>query len=127
MARRRGWPAAARHGEPCRSVSTAARIAGMTAYETILQSRPAEHVVLITLNRPHAANAFNTRMAEELGAALYALAGGEDGAEQDADDSRELRELRDTRCVVLTGAGNRAFSAGADLKERDGMSDAAWL
>ena len=30
------------------------------------------------------------------------------------------------RCVILTGAGDRAFCAGGDLKERDGMSNAAW-
>src|SRR5262249_59255113 len=32
----------------------------------------------------------------------------------------------DLRCVILTGAGEKAFSAGGDLKERDGMSDEAW-
>ena len=32
----------------------------------------------------------------------------------------------DLRCVILTGAGDRAFSAGGDLKEREGMSDEAW-
>ena len=32
----------------------------------------------------------------------------------------------DTRCVILTGAGERAFCAGADLKERKGMTDEAW-
>jgi enoyl-CoA hydratase len=30
------------------------------------------------------------------------------------------------RCVILTGAGDKAFSAGGDLKERDGMTDEAW-
>ena len=28
--------------------------------------------------------------------------------------------------MVLTGAGDRAFCAGADLKERDGMTEAVW-
>ena len=30
------------------------------------------------------------------------------------------------RCVVITGAGEKAFSAGGDLKERNGMSDEDW-
>ncbi len=79
----------------------------MRSFETLLVSTPAEHVALITLNRPDAANAFNTQMAREFTDALEDLA-------------------KDVRCVVLTGAGERAFCAGADLKERDGMDDAAW-
>ncbi len=78
----------------------------ISSYETITVAAPAAGVTLVTLNRPEAANAFNTRMAMELTLAFLGL--------------------RDERCIVLTGAGARAFCAGADLKERDGMTDEAW-
>ena len=68
-----------------------------------------EGVVLLRLNRPEVLNAIDTRLGEELLAVLTALA---------ADDG--------VRAAVLTGAGDRAFSVGADLKERLGMSDATW-
>jgi enoyl-CoA hydratase/carnithine racemase len=74
----------------------------------VLVSEPAPGVALVTLNRPEAANAFNTALSRALRAAFEGLAEA------------------DHRCVVLTGAGERAFCAGADLKERDGMSDEAW-
>ena len=61
--------------------------------------------------RPEAANAFNTRMAEELTGVFEAL----------------NLDPGDTRVVVLTGAGEKAFCAGGDLKERHGMSDEAWF
>ncbi|MDI3308301.1 MAG: enoyl-CoA hydratase-related protein [Acetobacteraceae bacterium] len=77
-------------------------------FATILVTEPATSLLLVTLNRPERANAFTTRMAEELLTVFNALE-----AEPDA-----------YRCVVLTGAGDRAFCAGADLKERDGMTDA---
>lgn len=57
------------------------------------------HVLLVTLNRPAARNAVDADVAARLSAAL-------DLAEDDAD----------VRCVVLTGAGDKAFCAGADLK-----------
>ncbi len=79
----------------------------MSDPETLRLSTPAERVLTITLARPEASNAFNTLMAEELTEALGALAA-------------------DVRCVILTGEGERAFCAGADLKEREGMSEAAW-
>ena len=82
----------------------------MTAFETLLVEQPAPGVVLITLNRPDASNAFNTRMALELAEAFAGFA----------------REGAAERCVILTGSGEKAFCAGADLKERDGMSDADW-
>ena len=79
-------------------------------YQTLLLEYPTDHVLQVTLNRPQAANAFNTQMAQE----LYSLF--EDLALDSAD----------TRCVILTGSGERAFCAGGDLKERNGMTDAAW-
>src|SRR5436190_14928936 len=65
-------------------------------------------VALVTLGRPLAANAMNTAMGEALLATWTDLA---------ADTS--------LRAVVMTGEG-KAFCAGADLKERNDMSDEAW-
>ncbi|HMM08245.1 MAG TPA: enoyl-CoA hydratase-related protein [Paracoccus solventivorans] len=81
------------------------------AYETLLVDRVDDHVLLLTLNRPQAANAMNTRMGEEL----------MDLFERFQLDSDGLR------AIVVTGAGDKAFCAGGDLKERNGMSDAQWL
>lgn len=64
-------------------------------------------ILIVRLNRLEVSNAINTQMGRELLAVFGAL---------DADPSAY-------RCVVLTGAGTRAFCGGADLKERDGMSD----
>jgi enoyl-CoA hydratase/carnithine racemase len=79
-------------------------------YPTLVVTTPKPHVLLVTLNRPEAANAFNTQMAKDLLEVFEALA----------------LDPGETRAVVLTGAGTRAFCAGADLKERNGMSDEAW-
>ena len=80
------------------------------SYATLALSNPQAHVLQVTLNRPEVANAFNTQMATDLMQCFEQLA-------QDPGDNR---------CVILTGAGERAFCAGGDLKERDGMSNAAW-
>lgn len=82
----------------------------MNTYDTLTVTTVAPHVLQVTLNRPHVANAFNTRMAEELVTVFEARSVAMD----------------DVRVVVLTGAGERAFCAGGDLKERNGMSDAQW-
>jgi enoyl-CoA hydratase/carnithine racemase len=79
-------------------------------HQTLVCARHGAHVLVVTLNRPEASNAVNTRMGQELVAVFEGLA-------MDADD---------VRCVVLTGAGDKAFCAGGDLKERRGMSDGAW-
>lgn len=79
-------------------------------FETLLRSNPRPGVTVVTLNRPERLNALDTRMMLEIGRCF-------------ADFYVEPER---TRCIVLTGAGDRAFCAGADLKERDGMSDEAW-
>ncbi|HEY8614820.1 enoyl-CoA hydratase/isomerase family protein [Phenylobacterium sp.] len=76
--------------------------------ETIKIEDAAPGVAVVTLNRPDAANSLNTRMGEEL---LHAWSG--------------LAVREDLRCVVLAGEG-RHFCAGADLKERNGMTDKQW-
>lgn len=78
--------------------------------ETLLIGNPAPHVLQITLNRPQVSNAFNTTMAREIAEVFEARAVAQD----------------DIRVVILTGAGDRAFCAGGDLKERNGMTDAQW-
>jgi enoyl-CoA hydratase/carnithine racemase len=75
---------------------------------TIEVAEAAPGVRVVTLSRPAAANSLSTAMGRELLALWTAL----------KDDAS-------VRVAVLTGAG-RFFCAGADLKERDGMTDAAW-
>lgn len=82
----------------------------MDSFETLAVNAPRAHVLCVTLNRPEVSNAFNTQMAWDLAHLFEHLA----------------VDPGDTRAVVLTGAGTRAFCAGGDLKERDGMSDADW-
>lgn len=74
----------------------------MADYETILVEQRGA-VTLLTLNRPKALNALNTQVLAEL---LRAL------ADYDADAAQ--------RCAVLTGS-ERAFAAGADIKEMAGQ------
>ena len=81
----------------------------MNHHTLTLETRP-PHVMLVTLNRPQTLNALNTQMGREL-CELWTRLAAEPG---------------ETRCVVLTGSGERAFCAGADLKERDGMAQADW-
>ena len=70
-------------------------------YETILVDLSAEGVLTVTLNRPEVLNAFNEMMELEF-ARLWS----------------EVRDDDRIRAVVLTGAGERAFSTGVDVGER---------
>ena len=80
------------------------------SYRHLLVTRSDDaRVVTVTLNRPEQMNAMNTAMGEDLLACFTALASDPD-----------------VRVVILTGGGDRAFCAGGDLKERNGMTDEAW-
>ena len=79
-------------------------------FETLKVDEPVDHVMLITLNRPDSANALNTQMANDLIEVFEGLA----------------LDPNNTRAVVVTGSGARAFCAGGDLKERNSMSDHRW-
>src|SRR6266850_2156278 len=73
-------------------------------YEHIVWER-AENVVIVTLNRPRVLNALSRALKRELADALGRIK---------ADES--------VRAVVITGAGEQAFSAGQDLTEAKDMS-----
>jgi enoyl-CoA hydratase len=79
-------------------------------YQTLAVEQQGEHILLIRLNRPQVLNALNTQM----------------GKDQHDLWTRLTAEPGALRCAVLTGAGDRAFCAGADLKERDGMTETVW-
>lgn len=80
----------------------------MTDYATVLVERRGR-VGILTLNRPDALNALNHQLTSDITAALIAF---------DADP--------DVGAIVLTGAGGKAFAAGADIKEMapKGFADA---
>jgi enoyl-CoA hydratase/carnithine racemase len=79
-------------------------------YTTLRTETIDGHVLLVTLNRPEVSNAINTQMGRDLLDLWSGLAAAPG----------------DVRAVVLTGAGDRAFCAGGDLKERDGMTREEW-
>ena len=83
---------------------------GARAYKHINVTRSADDfIVTVELNRPEVLNAMNTAMGEDLLACFEAL-----------------HWDKTVRAVVLAGAGEKAFSVGGDLKEREGMTDEAW-
>ncbi|MSP87654.1 MAG: enoyl-CoA hydratase [Alphaproteobacteria bacterium] len=81
-----------------------------TDFTTLKLAVPEPGLLVVTLDRPEVRNALNTQMGIEL-----------------RDLFVPLRYTPgDWRCIVITGAGDKAFCSGGDLKERKGMSDETW-
>ncbi len=76
--------------------------------ESVLVVERSEGIVTLTMNRPKAMNALSARLRSELADAFEALAGDPEVV-----------------AVILTGAGERAFTAGLDLKELGGETEAS--
>ncbi|MNL14611.1 putative enoyl-CoA hydratase echA8 [compost metagenome] len=71
-------------------------------YKTLMLEQKANGVWILTINRPEALNALNSMVLNEMGEALRQI------GEMDYEDARAL---------IITGAGEKAFVAGADIKE----------
>jgi len=79
-------------------------------YETYHLELVDDHILIVTMDRPEVMNAKNTLMGIECKEIFEAL----------------YQDTEGVRVVILTGRGDKAFSAGGDLKERKGMTDAQW-
>jgi enoyl-CoA hydratase/carnithine racemase len=79
-------------------------------YETLAVRAADSGILVVTLDRPEVRNALNTQMGRDLRALFQPL----------------QFTPGDLRCIVITGAGDKAFCAGGDLKERKGMTEEAW-
>ncbi|HZQ62137.1 MAG TPA: enoyl-CoA hydratase-related protein, partial [Casimicrobiaceae bacterium] len=75
------------------------------SYETLTLEAPQPGVALLTINRPKALNALSPEVVAELFSALCAV-----------------EAASDTRCLLITGGGSKAFVAGADIAAMSGMS-----
>lgn len=82
----------------------------MTSYQHLIVEFGDDGLAVVSFNRPEVHNAINTQTCHDLLAFFRSL----------------TFSSGDLRCVVLTGAGDKAFSAGGDLKERRGMSSEEW-
>ena len=76
----------------------------------LVDHRSGGRIAVITLNRPHADNAITTEMGARLTEIVETIA---------------VRPA--VRVVILTGAGDRAFSVGSDLRQRKNMTKEDWL
>ncbi len=74
--------------------------------DQVLLVKQSGDILTLVLNRPEVMNAFNFELLEALNEQIH-----------------ELRFRSDVRVVIIIGAGEKAFCAGADLKERTTLSD----
>jgi methylglutaconyl-CoA hydratase len=74
--------------------------------KTVRVEKRSDGIAIVMLSRPDASNALSRQMLYDLNDIVY-----------------DLKNDLDVRVVILTGAGEKAFCAGADLKERKGMTD----
>ena len=83
----------------------------MSTYETVKVSKegsflaPEPNVAVLKLNRPEALNAFNEQLLDDIEAAL-----------------KEIEQDDSIRAVIITAEGEKAFSAGADLKQAQSIT-----
>lgn len=82
----------------------------LPSYTTLHVDQPEEHILVARFNRPEVMNAINTQTGHDM-LDLW---------------TRLTVDPEDIRCVILTGSGDKAFCAGGDLKERNGMSNEQW-
>jgi enoyl-CoA hydratase len=80
------------------------------SYESLLLERPADHVLVVRMNRPEVSNALNTQMGADLLSVWQSL----------------YVDPGQARCVILTGTGDKAFCGGGDLKQRNNMTNEEW-
>ncbi|RNF38918.1 enoyl-CoA hydratase/isomerase family protein [Planococcus salinus] len=83
----------------------------MENYETlnVITEHADDFVYILELDRPDAMNSLSTQMAVELIECL-----------------KDLKDRKDIRVLILTGAGEKSFCTGADLKERKTMNNDQW-
>jgi enoyl-CoA hydratase len=78
--------------------------------ETLNLTMESDYILTVKLQRPEVRNAINSVMMQDL-MNLWKL---------------EIPQRPKLRCIILTGAGDKAFCAGADLKERQNISLEIW-
>lgn len=77
------------------------------AFESILVERNDDGTAMVSLNRPQVLNALNATLLDEISQAL-----------------RDLEKDPDVRAIIITGVGEKAFAAGADIGELNALPNA---